>query len=449
MTNALSRLLARRSVLRGLLGGGAVSVALPFLEYMLNDNGSALASGKPMPVRFGTWFWGCGMNPQRWNPNKVGVDWDMTPELEPIAKLRSKLNVFSTFNVFPDGKPNHVHSTGWIGLRTGIAPQVSGQIDAPTLDILIADAIGGTTRFRQLDLSCTGSAKHSFSLRSTGNANPAEPSAMAFYTRIFGADFQDPNKAEFKPDPTTMVRRSVLSAVKDDRERLLRTVGQSDRERLDEYFSSVRQLEQQLTMQLQKPPPAEACVIPQRSAEGPIGNEIEVSQANHRLLSQLLAMALACNQTRVFNMVFSESVSTLRKAGNTTNHHTQTHEELVDPQLGYQPNATWFHMRSLESWAEFVGILASVREGAGTLLDNCVVMAHSDTSFAKTHDILGIPVMIAGTGGGKLKTGLHIKGNGDPITRIGLTLQQVMGVSVDKWGAGTMQTNKTLSEILT
>src|SRR5437764_350819 len=91
----------RRGVLRGMLGGSAVTVALPLLDCMLNTNGTALAAGRPLPVRFGTWFWGCGMNPERWNPAKAGADWEITPELQPIAKLRDKMNVFSTFNVVP------------------------------------------------------------------------------------------------------------------------------------------------------------------------------------------------------------------------------------------------------------------------------------------------------------------------------------------------------------
>jgi hypothetical protein len=129
-------------------------------------------------------------------------------------------------------------------------------------------------------------------------------------------------------------------------------------------------------------------------------------------------------------------------------HHSLTHEELIDPQLGYQPQATAFHMQALAAWATFVGVLASLREGDGTLLDNCLVLAHSDTSFAKTHDVLGIPVMLAGRAGGRIKTGLHVAGNGEPVTRIGLTIQQAMGLPVDRWGNGAMQTGKPISELL-
>ena len=440
--------LTRRRVLRGISRGIGASVAMPLLDCMLNANGTALASGAPIPLRFGTWFWGCGMNPERWNPKATGAGYEITPELKPVERVRPQINVLSKFNVLLDGKSNFVHYSGNLGLRTGQAPAQAEQNELPTLDILIADAIGTSTRFRSLELTATGNPRHSYSRRSTSLVNPSEPSPLAFYTRLFGPDFQDPNAADFKPDPGVIVRRSVLSSVSEDRARVMNQVGAADRSRLDEYFTSVRQLEQQLELQLQKPPPAEACKIPAKPADGPIGQDIAVSLTNHKVMVELLAMALACNQTKVFNMVFSDSASSLTRAGTDMTHHSLTHEELIDPQLGYQPKATEFHMQALGAWATFVEVLAAVREGDGTLLDNCLVMAHSDTSFAKMHDVLGIPVMLAGKAGGRVKTGLHIAGNGEPITRIGLTLQQVMGLPVDRWGTGAMQTAKPLSELL-
>ena len=82
----------RRTVLRGMLGGSAITVALPFLDCFLNTNGTALASGAPMPVRFGTWFWGCGMTPFRWTPATEGRDYEIGDELKAIApfKIRSR-----------------------------------------------------------------------------------------------------------------------------------------------------------------------------------------------------------------------------------------------------------------------------------------------------------------------------------------------------------------------
>jgi hypothetical protein len=439
---------SRRRVLRGLVGGAAVSVSLPLLDCFLDGNGAALASGRPMPVRFGTWFWGCGMNPARWTPEKAGAGYDVPVELKPIEGLRDKISVLSGFNVILDGKANHVHVSGTYGARTGTAPPSLTNVDLTTLDVLVADAVGTASRFRSLELTATGDPKHSYSRRSAASVNPSEGSPVAFYTRVFGPEFQDPNAADFKPDPRVMVRQSVLSAVKEDRDAVARDLGAADRARLDDYFTSVRQLENQLELQLQKPPPAEACRVPGKPAEGPVGLEIAMAEGNHRLMAQMLAMALACNQTRVFNMVFSDAVSNLRRPGESSTHHTYTHDEPVDHELGYQPKATWFEMRSMEAWAEFVRTLDAVREGDGTLLDNCLVWAHSDSSFAKTHDILGLPGMIAGRAGGRVRPGIHVKGNGDPVSRIGLTLQQAMGMTVDKWGTGSMQTARPLGELL-
>ena len=81
---------SRRRVLKGILGGSAITVALPLLDCFLNDHGEALASGAPMPVRFGTWFWPCGINASRWYPDKVGADYEFKAETAPLAPYRKK-----------------------------------------------------------------------------------------------------------------------------------------------------------------------------------------------------------------------------------------------------------------------------------------------------------------------------------------------------------------------
>jgi hypothetical protein len=101
----------------------------------------------------------------------------------------------------------------------------------------------------------------------------------------------------------------------------------------------------------------------------------------------------------------------------------------------------------MEAWGTFLEVMTSIREGDGTLLDNTMVFAQSDTQLAKTHSIAGIPIMIAGKAGGRVKTGIHIAGNGDPISRVGLTVQQIMGVSVDRWGTGSMLTSKSIGDL--
>jgi len=439
----------RRTALRGMLGGGAVSVALPFLDCFLNTNGTALAAtGAPLPLRFGTWFWGCGLTPGRWIPQKTGAAYDMPPELKPLEAFKDRLSIFSGFKANTDGKGAVPHYTGSMAIMTGAAPKGQGMVEAATFDTMVADTIGGQSRFRSLEVTATGNPSDSNSRRSSAVINASEPSPLAFYQRLFGPEFKDPNAADFKPDPRVMVRKSALSAIKDQRDALLGEVGAADRVRLDEYFTSIRQLEQQLDIQLQKPAPLEACKVPGQPGATKVGTQIDDVIANHRLLAGLMAQALACNQTQVFNVMFGDATSSLRKAGSTITHHQLTHEEPIDEKSGCQPEATYFVERIVEGFQTMLVAMDSVREGDGTLLDHMLLFAYSECSFAKVHSLESIPMFVAGRANGKVKTGLHIDGGGDPVTRVGLTVQQVLGVPASSWGAGSMQTSKSVTEIM-
>ena len=439
----------RRSFLRGTIGGGAVAVGLPFLDCFLNDNGTALASGAPIPVRFGTWFWGLGHTPGRGIAMDGNTEINFLEETQPLVPYKNDLSYFNTFNTPLDGKPSAVHFTGWVAAKTGNVPRSFGDTPLPTLDVIIADQIGGDTRFRSLDLSSTGNPRDSYTFRNSTSRNAADVSPLAFYQRVFGAGFVDPNQADFKPAPSVMVRSSVLSAVHEESKDFMRTLGAADQARMDEYFTSIRQLEHQLDLQMQKPDVSEACGIPTPPPEEEqLGVEIHVAQENHRLLTEILVMALACNQTRIFNMLYSQALSLLRMRGESFTHHTLTHEEPIDASLGYQRRVAELHVTSMEALATFIQAFKNVREGDGTLLDNTLIFANSDTGNSRIHSVDNIPVMTIGSGGGRVKTGLHVVGNGDPISRIGLTVMQAMGIPIERWGTGSMETDKIISEVL-
>lgn len=439
--------LNRRTMLRGMLGGASVGVALPFLDIFLDNNGQAFAeTAQRLPVRFGTWIWGCGFVPERWVPTTTGADYALPPDLEPLARHKAKLAVLSGYDVKLDGVPNKPHITGCLGLRTGI-PVPSENVRAATLDVLIGDAIGKGSRFSSIEVSTSG-IERSYSYRAAGSPNPSEVSPVALYQRIFGEGFQDPNAATFTPDPHTMVRESVLSAVAEDRQRVMRNVGVDDRRRLEEYFTSIRHLEDQLALQLQPPARVENFTKPDAPANTPMDSSIDNVMVTHRLMAALLAKALQCNQTKVVNVLLSDTTSNLRRTGSTTTHHTLTHEEPVNPTLGYQEQVGWFAAKSMVAWSEFLDALDAIPEGDGTLLDNCMIFAHSDCSIAKAHAVEGIPMMIAGTGGGRIRTGFHLAGRADAASRVGLTLQQAMGLQVEKWGVQSMETNRTITELM-
>jgi hypothetical protein len=445
----------RRTLLRGTLAGGAVSMGIPLLDCFLNEQGTALAQGAPLPLRFGAWMWGCGMNPERWTPATQGVGYDLPIELEaldrevaPGVKLRDQVSILSGFDVHLDGRPNFPHTAGLMGTLTGNLPLEDYTVPAPTLDTLIAAHLGGQTRFRSLEMSATGNRNQSYSFEAQGVANAPEISPTALYTRVFGPEFADPNAGPFTPDPRLMLRQSVLSVVKEDRERLVQRVGTHDKQRLEQYFTSVRQLEQQLEILLAGPPDLESCERPPAPSGESLGTEVAQSRLTNQLMADVLSFALACDQTRVFSMMFSDRISGLRQAGSSSLHHQLTHDEAIDDELGYQPEATEFIYASMEAWADFIERLAAIPEGDGTLLDNCLVLGHSDVSFAKVHGITGVPMMIAGSAQGALRPGVHVRGATSPSTRAGLTIQQVMGLNTESWGSRSMEATQPISEIL-
>lgn len=443
----------RRNVLRGFVNGAAIGVALPILDCLLDGNGEAMAAtGAPIPVRFGTWFWGCGINEKRFYPDKVGTDFELKKETMALAPFKDKVTIFSGFNVILDGQPNLTHWSGIMGALGGIVPQKGGNgvgtALASTLDCLIADHVSAGTRFKSLQLACTGQPNVSYSMRAGNTVNPSEIDPVSLYQRMFGTGFQDPNSGVFKPDPNIMLEQSVLSSVKDSRTDLMRSVGAADRARLDQYFTSMREMEQQLAVQLQPPPRADACVVPKAPAALAPGTTWEDATQMHDRLTDLLVMALACNQTRVFHLALSAAVSNLRKAGQSVALHELTHEEPIDAKLGYQIEATYFIERAMDVFASLLTKMQGVREGSGTLLDHSLILAISESNLAKLHTLESLPMIVAGNGGGKWKSGQHINGKGDTTSRVGLTLQQAMGLPVGQWGAGANATSRSIAEVL-
>jgi hypothetical protein len=449
--NSVSRL-SRRRVLRGMMGGTVVTLGLPFLDCFLDVNGAALAAtGTQLPVCFGTWFYGCGFNPGRWEPKTVGPNYEFGIELQPLSPFKSKLNVYSQMTALLDGRPPGAHSVGPAVIAQGTAPPTleHPMNPEPSIEALIADVIGTRTRFRSLEVSCTGRPESSHSKR-TGNAtNPSEVSPLALYTRVFGADFKNPNAANFAPDPAVMVRRSVLSAVNEEAKGFMNQLGAADRAHLDQYFTSLRELEKQLDLQLQKPTPLAACSIPAKPDKSPVGCEVGEVTLNHRLFARILAHALACDQTRVFNVMLTDGLSQLRFAGEANTHHLFTHEDPIDERLGYQPNVAKFFPTILGMFNTLLAEFSSVREGDRTLLDRMLIFNYTDSGYAKNHTTDNIPMLTAGSAGGRMKTGIHFAASkGDPVTRVSLTVQQAMGVPVESFGTESNKTSKTITEVM-
>ncbi len=441
--------LNRRTLLRGTCQGAMTVMGLPFLDCFLNNKGQAQTNGRPLPARFNTFFWGCGLTASLWVPKKAGRDWEITAQLKPLEAFRQKLNVFSGLRCPLDSKPNGQHWSGLAAAITGIAPFRTGEFESSTLDQQVAEVIGKGARFRSVSASASGDPKQSYSSLGGNNLLPSEPTPLSLYTRLFGPGFQDPTKGDWKPDPRILLQKSVLSAVAEDRQRVMKQLGAADKARMDQYFTSVRQTEQQMEAQLHRPEIAATVAIP----EAPSGDlEVNNASPNLRVITPLMArlgaIALATDQTRVFNLSVSSPQNAMFVPGDPLGFHQSTHEEPVDPKLGYQPRVHEYNLASMGLFAAFLNELDAIREGDGTLLDHSVVMAFTDQSYARIHSVDGLPILVAGGANGRIKTGNHIVGDNSPVSRVGLTLQKALGVSVDNWGKESLQVKTPYTELL-
>lgn len=439
----------RRFLLRGLFQGSTAIMALPFLDCFLDSKGEALAAtGQRIPTRFSTFFYGLGLTKALWVPKTAGLSYETTVQLAPLEPHRKKLNVFSGMRVLIDDNPNYQHWSGVGACATGISPTKNAEFDSKTIDQTIADVISRGARFKSVAAACSGNSSESYSSLGGANTLPAEVSPQALYTRLFGPGFQDPSKADWKPDPAVMIQQSVLSVVADDRKRVMQNLGSGDKARMDQYFTSVREAELQMAAELQRPEIVAKISVPPGPGEMTVNKSVPVLRNVVPLMSRLAAIGLATDQTRVFNLSISEPGSQIYVPGDSLGYHQSTHEEPIDPVLGYQPRVAKYNVYSMEFFAMMLKELDAIPEADGTLLDHSLVYAFTDVSFAKIHALDGIPLFLAGGASGRMKTGYHIAGAGSVVSRVGLTIQKAMGLSVESWGGGSMETKSPFAELL-
>lgn len=426
---------SRRSVLRGLLaGGGLVSLGLPSFE--------AHADCGAFPQRFGVWFWGNGNRPDKWTPEGDGVDWTLSSELAPLAALQDEITVVSGFST---KVPNLIpHWSGCCGLLTGRTedgPEDAWTVRGPTIDQLIAAEIGGDTLYRSLEIGVTTTSAFSYS--GPNAHNPAEMDPFALYERIFGDTFREPGEGGLV-DPSLGYRRSALDAVMGDLDTLQGELGYTDRVRLEQHLDGVRDLETRLARLQEDPPELEACLRPDAPEESypEIDGRPQIAAVS-RAMSRLLAMALACDQTRVFHFMMSAPLSNDMWPDADDGHHNLTHHEPDE-----QPQVDAITVYNMTELAWFLEELRSIPEGDGTLLDSCLVMATSEVSEGRTHSLDEIPLILGGGACGKIVQGQHIRSyTQENVNRVSLSLIRAMGVSQASWGADESEVTDGLSDI--
>ncbi|MCC6805834.1 MAG: DUF1552 domain-containing protein [Deltaproteobacteria bacterium] len=422
--------LDRRALLQGMIGGALVSIALPPLAAMMNGNGTAYAGASSFPKRFGVWFWGNGILPHAWVPSAEGAAWELPPIMAPLAAVRDRLLVVSgtrvaTLNTTP-------HEAGPAGLLTGDQPR-NGTMAKETLDQAIALAIGSDTRFRSLEAGvqkATGSLSHT----GPGLMNPCETDPHALFQRLFGGGVQQPGATA---DPRLGLRPSLLDAVRGQALRLRAKVGVEDRRRLDQHLEGIFALERQLQRQAVSLSCAPGAAPPE---DLPDRDGRPAMHERSRLMSELLTLALSCDQTRVFFQMYSQPINNTLFGTAPAGHHQLTHDEP-----GEQPIVLEILQSIMADLAGFIAALGSVREGDGTLLDNTIILATTDCSFGRNHSLDEYPILLAGGGALGLKQGFHLRARDDNASRVSLALLQTFGVRANEFGVGPGRVTEPLT----
>ncbi len=435
--------LGRRAFLRGVLGGTAVAVGLPFLELFADRPGQlARAAADGFPGRFVLWFWGNGMLPDYWIPGATGPDWELTPELAPLASVKADVSVLTGFEV---KVPNDdAHASGPAGFLSGHPLLKSGSdhtFAGPSLDQVLAAAIGSETLYRSVEIGVQpglGGLSHN----GPSSKNPPESDPAMVFERLFGPTFTAPGEEPII-DPKLGLRRSVLDAVMTDAARLELRLGAADKVRLEQHMSAVRDLEKRIARLEEDPPSLAACDRPDVPPVLPDLDGRPQMDARARVQADLSAMALACDLTRVLSIWYSDPVADVLYEGKTAGHHQLTHDEP-----GEQPQVDAIVTEMVSDYAYLVEALRSVDEGEGTLLDHSVVLGTSDLSYGRTHQIDEYPLLLAGRGCGALKTGFHYRSDTqENASQVPLSILRALGVPAASYGSETAYTEDGLSAI--
>lgn len=436
---------SRRGFLRGLLRGAAISVPLPVFELMLNANGDAWAGGGALPTRFGVWFWGNGVRPEEWIPPTTGAGWSPSAELAGLSDLIDYTSVVSGCEI---KTADHPHHSGMTGIMTGMEYYKLGDVRdtiattfaGPSVDQIAADWFEGSTPFRSLELGVTwfrgtdeGSTFEHLSHNGPNAPNPSEYDPIALYQRLFGAT------ADARLD---LARQSVLDAVTGQLRDLQGSLGAADRARLEQHTDSIRTLE----LRLAEGVSSCGLIDPPESSYPDVDGQEQIEEKN-AVMSELLALALACDLTRAFSVQFSTcgSSAIYWMVGATDGLHTTCHEEASPQPIVHA--ATTFKMDQL---AVFLRTLRDTPEGDGNLLDRCSILGTTELSDGSLHTNTEFPILIMGKGGGRLRGGYHYRSTSALNTSHAvLTALRGAGVDAASFGADEGYVTTTLSELET
>jgi hypothetical protein len=429
--------LPRRTFLRGM----GASLALPLLDAMVPA--LSVSAGEAVP-RLGFIYVSNGVIQNQWTPSAVGTDFELPPILKPLEALRGHVNVLSGLShlqadTFGDGTGDHPRASAvWL---TGVhaydrtRPGVEVRL-ATTADQLAARHIGRSSQVPSLelhvDMPTQGACDsgdcfyvNTISWRNETTPNPAESHPRIVFERLFG----DGGKASDRAARMTHTG-SLLDSIGDEVQSLAKSLGAGDTRKLSEYLDSVREIEQRI--QHTEARGALSVELPDRPIDVP-----DSFEEHTKLMLDLVATAFHADITRVFTMIFARELSTrtFPNIGVPEQHHPTSHHRNDPELIAKKARIDTYHVQLL---AYFLSRLQATSDGAGTLLDQSLIMYGGGMGDGNLHRHSDLPCLLAGSLGGKLKTGRHLAYPRDtPMANLLLALLDHVGVHVDKMGDST------------
>lgn len=417
-----SHALSRRAFLRA----GSVSLALPFLDAMLPRAWSAAAA--PQPKRMVCICTALGMHAPDFFPAQTGRGYQDSRYLAFFKDLRDDFTIFSGLS-HPNNEAAH-HIGECTFLTSAPNPELPGFRNTISLDQFAANRIGTATRFSSLELASAPGHVKSLAVNSSGVNLPGEQKP----SRVFARLFLEGSPAEIAEEEARLAEgRSVLDAVSDQAKRLGSQVGAGDRDKLDEYFTSVREMEKRLqAMQAwsRKPKPKVDLAQPQDIPD--------ISEMVGRIdaLFSLVPFALATDSTRVITLYIGEAgvpqIPGVSLGDHELSHHGQEPEKIAQLRLIEDAKA--------KCLAAFLAKLKSTEEGGESLLRNTAVLFGSNLGNASNHNTSNLPILLAGGG---FKHGQHLalapagSKKQAPLSNVFVSMLQHMGLEADHFGSST------------
>jgi hypothetical protein len=457
-------------------GGIGVTLPLPRMAGMLNGNGTAYASGAALPTRYGTWFWGNGINPPEWVPGATGVGsaWSLSTALSPLQPIKPYLQVITGLtNKVPDISAHKARPaaalTGATSAQDVKLPSID-QLLVPLLNAGTMPALGIGLHVGISNTSGAGGLDLRVSFRGPNASNPPNYDPADVFKQLVmyggGKTAGGGTVAPAGPDPELRHRQRVLDAVKDDAAALRVRLGKADQIRLDQHLDGVHQIENQLAILATMKPSQTATnakLVDPTTAYPKMGAVGSINTSRAQAMSDLIVFALATDLTRVFSYMFTCSAchGNYADAGlvPATFHEDYGHRKLP---AGRDAATSGFLVGVKYAMSNFNDLLVRMMncaDGAGNLLDSSVVYATSCTSDSVSHSANDYPALVVGKARGLLKSDQHIRmvnvppgptgaPNGENLSKVPYTLLTTLGMPEGPWGMAEAQVSSGISALL-